>query len=57
MKIPRVLYKTKFRRSIKELREFTKENDIKLLELLKYVRRRNDKKIKKELYLNVKDNS
>jgi len=38
----------KFRRSVEELREFTKENDIKLLELLKYMRRRNDKKIQKE---------
>ena len=45
--MPRVLYKTKFRRSIEELREFAKENDIKLLELLKYMRKRNDKKIQK----------
>ena len=46
--MPRVLYKTKFRRSIEELREFVKENDIKLLELLKYMRKRSNKKIKKE---------
>ena len=39
----------KFRRSVEELREFVKENDIKLLELLKYMRRRNDKKIEKEI--------
>jgi len=45
--MPRGIYKTKFRRSVEELREFVKENDIKLLELLKYIRRRNDKKIKK----------
>jgi len=44
----RGLYKTKFRRSVEELRAFVKENDIKLLELLKYMRRRNDKKIQKE---------
>jgi len=46
--MPRDLYKTKFRRSVEELREFVKENDIKLLELLKYLRRRNGKKIQKE---------
>jgi len=45
--MPRGPYKTKFRRSVEELREFIKENDIKLLELLKYLRRRNDKKIQK----------
>ena len=38
----------KFRRSVEELKEFIKENDIKLLGLLKYMRRRNDKKIQKE---------
>jgi len=47
----------KFRRSAEELREFIKENDIKLLELLKYMRRRNDKKIQKETVFNVKNNS
>jgi len=46
-----------FRRSVEELREFVKENDIKLLELLKYIRRRNDKKIEKETAPNVKNNS
>jgi len=35
-------YRSQFR-----LREFVKENDIKLLELLEYLRRRNDKKIQK----------
>ena len=37
----------KFRRSVEDLRKFCEENDIKLLELLKYIRRRNDKKIQK----------
>ena len=37
----------KFRRSAKELKEFTKENNIKLLELSEYLRRRNYKKIQK----------
>ena len=37
--------KSKFRRNLKELKEFIKENDIKLLKLFKYMRRRNDKKI------------
>ena len=56
--MPRVLYKTKFRRSVKELREFVEENDIKLLEFLKYMRRRNGKKIRKETVLkDVKNNS
>ena len=50
-------YKTKFRKSVKELREFIEENDIKLLGLLRYLRRRNDKKIKKETVTNVKNNS
>ena len=53
----RSIYKTKFRRSLKELREFIKENDIKLLGLLKYIRKRNDKKIKKGTISNVKNNS
>ena len=35
------------KKDIEELREFIKENDIKLLELLRYMRRRNDKKIQK----------
>ena len=46
-----------FHRSAEELREFTKENDIKLLELFKYIRRRNDTKIEKEIVPNVKNNS
>lgn len=45
--MPRGKYKTKFRRSIKESREFLKENDIKLLDLLKYLRRRGYKKTEK----------
>ena len=36
-----------FHRTVEELREFTKENDIKLLELWEYLRRRNYKKIQK----------
>lgn len=47
VKMPRGKYKTKFRRSIKELREFLKENDIKLLRLLEYIRKRKHKKIQK----------
>lgn len=35
----------KFRRSVEELKEFIKENDIKLSELLKYIRKR---KVKNE---------
>ena len=38
---------SKFHRTAEELREFVKENDIKLLRLLEYLRRRNDKKIQK----------
>jgi len=41
---------SQFHRTAEELREFVKENDIKLLELLKYMRRRNDKKIQKGNY-------
>jgi len=47
--------KSKFRRNLKELKEFIKENDIKLLELLECLRRRNNKKIQKET-INVKNN-
>jgi len=43
MKIPI----SKFRRNAEELKEFVKENDIKLLRLLKYIRKRNYKKIQK----------
>lgn len=34
------LRKNMFHKTAEELREFTKENDIKLLRLLKYLRRR-----------------
>ena len=37
-----------FHKTAGELRELNKENDIKLLRLLKYIRKRNDKKIRKE---------
>ena len=47
IKMPRGKYKIKFRRSIKELKEFLKENDIRLLNLSEYLRKRNDKKIEK----------
>ena len=36
-----------FHRTAEELKEFTKENNIKLLQLLEYLRRRNYKKIQK----------
>lgn len=39
----------KFRRNVEDLRKFIKENDIKLLELLEYMRIRNRKKIQKEI--------
>ena len=35
-----------FHRTAEELREFDKENDIKLLKLLEYLRKRKGKKIK-----------
>jgi len=41
------LRKSMFHRTAEELRELDKENDIKLLRLLKYLRRRNYKKIQK----------
>lgn len=47
----------KFRRSIEELREFVKENDIKLLELLKYIKRRNIKRLKRGITPNARNNS
>ena len=50
-------HKSQFRKNIEELREFTKENDIKLLGLLKYLRKRSNKKIKKETVSNAKNNS
>jgi len=42
-----LIKKSMFHRTAEELREFTKENNIKLLQLLEYLRRRNDKKIQK----------
>jgi ABC-type Zn uptake system ZnuABC Zn-binding protein ZnuA len=50
-------YKSQFRKNVEELREFIKENDIKLLGLWEYIRRRNYKKIKKETIFNVKNNT
>jgi len=35
------------KKDVEELRTFIKENDIELLELLRYMRRRNDKKMQK----------
>ena len=43
-----LITKSMFHKTGEELRKLDKENDIKLLKLLKYMRRRNDKKIKKE---------
>jgi len=43
MKMPII----KFHITAEELRELDKENDIKLLKLWKYIRRRNNKKIQK----------
>ena len=37
-----------FHRTAEELRELDKENNIKLLRLLEYLKKRSDKKIKKE---------
>ena len=45
-----------FHKTGEELRKLDRENDIKLLELLEYLRRRNDKKIQKET-INAKNNS
>lgn len=42
-----MITKSMFHLTAKELKELDKENDKKLLELLKYLRKRNDKKIKK----------
>ena len=43
-----LIKKSTFHKTTEELKEFTKKNDIKLLRLLEYLRRRNNKKIKKE---------
>jgi len=43
MKMPII----KFHITVKELRKLDKENDVKLLRLLEYLRRRNYKKIQK----------
>lgn len=39
-----LITKNIFHKTAEELRELDKENDIKLLRLLEYMRRRNDKK-------------
>ena len=46
--IKMLITKNMFRKSPGELKVFIKENNIKLLKLLKYLRKRNDKKIQKE---------
>ena len=51
-----LITKSMFHKTKEELREFVKENDIKFLKLLKYLRRRNYKKARKET-INVKSNS
>ena len=40
-----------------ELKELDREYDVKLLRLLEYLRKRSNKKIKKETISNVKNNS
>ena len=47
-----LITKNMFHKTVEELREFVKENDIKLLRLLEYLRRRNDKKIQKGKLIN-----
>lgn len=47
VKTLKIKHFNKFHRTAEELRAFNKENDIKLLNLLEYIRRRNDKKIQK----------
>ena len=42
-----LIRKNMFHRTTEELKEFAKENDIKLLKLLEYLRRRNDKNIQR----------
>ena len=42
-----LITKSVFHKTGEELRKLDKENDIKLLRLLEYLRRRNDKKIQK----------
>jgi len=44
MKMPIII----FRKTKEELRKLDRENDIKLLELWEYLKRRNNKKIGKE---------
>jgi hypothetical protein len=51
------LRKSIFHKTAEELRELDKENNIKLLRLLGYLRKRNDKKIQKETVSNVKNYS
>ena len=53
---PRANYRTKFKKNVEELRKFIKENDIRLLGLLEYIRKRNHKKVRKET-INAKNNS
>jgi len=52
-----IITKSMFHITAEELRKLDKENDIKLLRLLEYMRKRNDKKIQKETVSNVKNNS
>ena len=42
-----LITKSQFHKSPEELRKLNKENNIKFLKLLGYIRRRNDKKIQK----------
>ncbi len=52
-----LITKSIFHKTAEELRELDKENDIKLLRLLEYIKKRNYKKIQKETVFNVKNNS
>jgi len=53
-----IITKSMFHITTEELRKLDKENNIKLLELLEYIRRRNDKKNRKgNCAYNVKNNS
>ena len=51
------LKKSMFHKTAEELRKFTQENNIKLLRLLEYLRKRSNKKIQKETVSNVKNYS
>ena len=51
-----LITKSTFHKTAEELRELDKENNIKLLRLLEYIKRRSNKEIQKEAIFNVKNN-